>query len=91
MAFTPSTTIPGESWWSPAAIVMVFEIDQSGFAGFWRSGLSIIVLWLVIMIFSFLGRWLWRKRQAKAIDSRLESEQESQQEPDSENKVQAAE
>ena len=63
MALTPSTTIQGEGWWSPAAIVMVFEIDQNGFAGFWRAGLGILIVWLVVTIISFVTRWFLRRKQ----------------------------
>ena len=73
MAFTPATTIQGEAFWSPAAIVMVFEIDQLGFAGFWRAGLAIIAMWVVFMIGSFLGRWLLNKRTKKATVSNTDA------------------
>lgn len=61
MAFTPAATIPGQDWWSPAAIVMVFDIDQSGFKGFWRAGLGIIMVWLVLMIGTSVRIWLKRR------------------------------
>ena len=61
MAFTPMTTMPGDGWLSPAAIVMVFEIDQSGFSGFLRAGLAIITAWLSLTIISFISWWLLSK------------------------------
>ena len=65
MAFTPATTIQGEAFWSPAAIVMVFEIDQYGLNGFWRAGLGIIMVWLVLMIGTFATRWFIKRRGIK--------------------------
>ncbi len=63
MAFTPATTLQGDSWWSPAAIVMIFEIDQNGIAGFWRAGLGIIIAWLVITLISFIAHWFFRRKK----------------------------
>lgn len=68
MAFTPSTTLQNDSWLSPAAIVMVFEIDQDGFAGFWRAGLGIIIVWLVLTIASFIIRWFLRRKKKSTVD-----------------------
>lgn len=65
MAFTPMTTMQGEGWWSPAAIVMVFEIEQNGFSGFLRAGLAIIMAWLSITIVSFIGWWVLNKGKLK--------------------------
>ena len=47
---------------SPAAIVMIFEIDQNGMAGFWRAGVGIIVAWLILTVVGFIGRWLIRRK-----------------------------
>ena len=77
MAFTPATTLQGDSWLSPAAIVMVFEIDQNGIAGFWRAGLGIIIVWIVLTIVSFATRWfLRRKRQSDTKEPQQRSEPE---------------
>ena len=77
MAFTPASTLQGEAWWSPAAIVMIFEIDQNGFAGFWRAGLGIIVVWILLTITSFIGRWFYRRKISKTEPSTEElTEQE---------------
>ena len=54
---------------SPAAIVMIFEIDQNGMAGFWRAGLGIIVAWLILTIVGFIGRWLIRRKLSKKDNS----------------------
>ena len=35
MALTPGVTVSGETWWSPAAIIMIFELDQKGLTGIW--------------------------------------------------------
>ena len=77
MAFTPATTLQGDSWLSPAAIVMVFEIDQNGIAGFWRAGLGIIITWVVLMVISFALRWfLGRKKNSTIVDPQERTEPE---------------
>ncbi len=58
MALTPGLTIPDESWWSPAAIIMIFEIDQKGMQGIWPSLTSIITSWIILMVGIILTRWL---------------------------------
>ncbi len=57
MALTPGVTVSGESWWSPAAIIMIFELDQKGLSGLWSSLLAIIAVWLLLMIGTVLVRW----------------------------------
>ena len=73
MAFTPSTTMPGEDWWSPAAIVMVFEIDQSGFGGFMRAGIGIIAVWIFLTLTSFIVRWIIKRRSTNVVKSAPET------------------
>ena len=78
MAFTPASTIPGDTAMSPAAIVMIFEIDQNGMAGFWRAGLGIIVAWLILTIVGFIGRWLTRRKLSiKDNSNQTERDQEA--------------
>jgi hypothetical protein len=76
MAFTPATTMPGQDWWSPAAIVMVFEIDQSGLSGFLRAGLGIIIVWIVLTIGTFLARWILNRRGNKQPGTSVQTELE---------------
>ena len=66
MAFTPVTYMEGESYLSPAAIVMIFEIEKDGLTGIWRSGLGIIVVWLLLSIGGLAGNW-YLKRRSKAV------------------------
>ena len=61
MALTPGVSVPGESWWSPAAIIMIFELDQKGLTGIWSSLLAIIAVWLLLMIGSALIVWKLKK------------------------------
>jgi hypothetical protein len=76
LALTPGVTISGESWWSPAAIIMIFELDQKGLAGISRSVVSIIMVWILFMISTVIFRWRfssWKlnkknKSQASPID-----------------------
>ncbi|MCP4273236.1 MAG: hypothetical protein GY781_14980 [Gammaproteobacteria bacterium] len=62
MALTPGLTVPDESWWSPAAIIMIFEMDQKGLQGIWPSLISIITVWLILMVGTILTRWLPMKK-----------------------------
>ncbi len=62
MALTPGVTVPDESWWSPAAIVMIFELDQKGLSGIWPSMISIITFWIFLLIATFVIRWLLIKK-----------------------------
>jgi len=57
LALTPGVTISGESWWSPAAIIMIFEIDRNGLAGISRNGISIIAVWLLFMVAALFFKW----------------------------------
>jgi len=57
MALTPSLTVVGESWWSPAAIIMIFELDQHGSAGLWRGAIPIIIVWLLMMMVAVVYFW----------------------------------
>jgi hypothetical protein len=57
LALTPGVTISGETWWSPAAIIMIFELDQKGFAGILRSGISIMMVWILFMVATVITRW----------------------------------
>ena len=63
MALTPGVTLSGESWWSPAAIIMIFQLDQKGLAGIWHSALSIIAVWLLMMTIAFFARWWLSRKQ----------------------------
>jgi len=58
MALTPGSTIPDQSWKSPAAIIMVFEMDQKGLSGIWPSLISIVLTWIFLIIATILIRWL---------------------------------
>jgi len=58
MALTPGLTVPEESWLSPAAIIMIFEMDQKGLQGIWPSLISIITVWIIIMVGTISTRWL---------------------------------
>ncbi|MCP4412702.1 MAG: hypothetical protein GY808_09080 [Gammaproteobacteria bacterium] len=58
MALTPGLTVPDGSWWSPAAIIMIFEMDQKGLQGIWPSLISIITVWIMLMVGTILSRWL---------------------------------
>jgi len=62
MALTPGVTVPGESWWSPAAIIMIFEMDQKGLSGIWPSLISIIFFWIFLMFATIIARWLLIKK-----------------------------
>ncbi len=64
MALTPGVTISGETWWSPAAIIMIFELDQNGLTSIWGSLLSIIAFWIIIMISAVVLRWQLKRRTA---------------------------
>ena len=68
MALTPATTLQGDSWLSPAAIVMVFEIDQNGLAGFWRAGLGIIITWITLTVLSFAVRWFLGRNKKSIVE-----------------------
>ena len=57
MAFTPGTTVSGEPWLSPAAIIMIFGMDQNGLSGIWAPLTSIIMVWLLLMLSTGLIRW----------------------------------
>jgi len=65
MALTPGITVSGETWWSPAAIIMIFELDKNGLVGFWKGALSIIACWIVFMLISFIARWQLNKNKKK--------------------------
>jgi hypothetical protein len=86
LALTPGVTISGENWWSPAAIIMIFEIDQKGFVGIIRSGISIVMVWVVFMISTITFRWSadkWRfnkknKSQDLPIDDTLSKDKHKQ-------------
>lgn len=79
MALTPGTTISGESWWSPAAIIMIFELDQKGLIGIWRSAISIIMVWLLLMAGSFTVRWrLGKKQPTRQLKQQSETVDESE-------------
>ena len=65
MAFTPGITLSGESYWSPAAIIMIFELDQKGFVGIFRGAISIITVWLLLMISTIIIRWKFSKNKSK--------------------------
>ena len=62
MSLTPGITLPGESWYSPAAIIMIFDLDRDGFSGILHSALSIIAVWLILMLATFIARWQLNKR-----------------------------
>ena len=68
LALTPGITISGESWWSPAAIIMIFELDSKGLSGIWKGLLSIIAFWIVLMISTFIVNW--RLGKSKRFGSR---------------------
>lgn len=57
LALTPGVTISGESWWSPAAIIMIFELDQKGLAGISRILISIMMVWILFMIGAVIYKW----------------------------------
>ena len=63
MALTPGVTVSGESWWSPAAIIMVFDIDQKNMPGFWRNFISIIAVWILMIIATLTTRWVLKKKR----------------------------
>lgn len=79
ISFTPGVTLSGESWMSPAAIIMIFELDQKGLIGIWRSLLSIMAVWLLMLIASLGTRWwlikkhpsLYKKLTVKTQQSNL--------------------
>ena len=56
LALTPGLTLPGEGWYSPAAIIMIFELDKKGLPGIWHSALSIIASWIIMMTITFIAR-----------------------------------
>ncbi len=66
MALTPGITISGQSWWSPAAIIMVFEIDQQGIAGASRGAIPIVLAWIFLMIISSLIHWKFFSKKTKS-------------------------
>lgn len=85
MALTPGLTLSGETWWSPAAIIMIFELDQKGLSGIWRGALSILAFWLLFMLVTFVARWRLSKRRKTAATSGWEgnfSEQPELKDPD---------
>jgi len=83
MAFTPTSTMQGEGWWSPAAIVMVFEIDQNGFAGFWRAGLAIIVSWILLIVATLVARWqLLRMKRSVPKNATIDNSKSDLQAPE---------
>jgi len=63
MALTPGITVSGESWWSPAAIIMIFELDQNGLPGMVKSLISIITVWIVLMGGTVIIRKLIKKKR----------------------------
>jgi len=67
MALTPGVTVSGETWWSPAAIIMIFELDSKGLSGIWGGLLSIIAFWLIFMVISFTVRWKLNKKQKPLV------------------------
>ena len=83
MALTPGVTVSGETWWSPAAIIMIFELDQKGLTGIWGSLLSIIAVWIIIMISTVILRWqLKRRAGSKKTSSTEKTSQPDLIEPD---------
>jgi len=72
MALTPGTTISGESWLSPAAIIMILELDKKGLSGIWPHLTSITAVWLLIMLLTSLVRWQFNKRIKRASSSQPE-------------------
>ncbi|PCJ49760.1 MAG: hypothetical protein COA74_04735 [Gammaproteobacteria bacterium] len=69
LALTPGITISGETWWSPAAIIMIFELDQKGLIGILRSGLAIIAVWILFMIGTVLVKWRLNKKPKDSIEN----------------------
>ena len=74
MALTPGLT-PGEgTWYSPAAIIMIFQLDQKGLTGIWHSLLSIMMVWIILMIVTFVARWQLAKRLKKTTPENNEKQ-----------------
>ena len=83
MALTPGVTVSGETWWSPAAIIMIFELDQKGLTGIWGSLLSIIAFWIILMISTVIVRWQLQKRARQTtLVKDASSDQVDLKEPD---------
>jgi len=66
MALTPSLTVVGDSWWSPAAIIMIFEIDQQGMVGAWRGAIPILISWILLMTLASV--YFWKLKPKKHQD-----------------------
>ena len=62
LALTPGVTVSGESWWSPAAIIMILELDQKGLIGSLPILLSILAVWILLITATVLIRWKLLKK-----------------------------
>ena len=82
MALTPGITISGESWWSPAAIIMIFALDKNGLSGIWGSLLSILAFWLIFMVSASLMSWRINKRNKNSnkVDNKIHQQSKIQPE-----------
>ena len=80
MALTPGLTLSGEGWYSPAAIIMIFELDKKGLSGIWHSALSIIGVWIMLMTATFITRWQLAKKAKKPNNKSNKSNEEKEPE-----------
>ena len=78
MALTPGVTTSGESYWSPAAIIMIFELDQKGLTGVWRGAISIITVWVLLMISTVVVRWKINKNKHSSVKPENDNNQSDQ-------------
>ena len=69
-ALTPGPTLDDQSWLSPAAIIMIFElVDKREFSAISSSVSAILLVWLLAMIVWSIIRFLTSRKK-----STLESE-----------------
>ncbi|PIP80363.1 MAG: hypothetical protein COW84_05620 [Gammaproteobacteria bacterium CG22_combo_CG10-13_8_21_14_all_40_8] len=71
LMFTPLTIQPESEYWAPAALVMIFEIEEQGMTGMVRGLIPLILTYLGLMLIgiSILFTKSKKSKQNKEMDS----------------------